>query len=141
MTLSALTFPTTAQNKRNITANNDPNTVQNTGNKDYLNFTIKGIDLLGDSNSATSIPAANFTVRNLTGGTDPAFNECTNSTISGTKLVNNTAINIEGANVTRAAVAQNSLYFCIIHTPVGLTSQTYSTGGSPDEEDWTIAAV
>jgi hypothetical protein len=140
MTVSALTFPSAGPGQRNITSDADPNRIQNTGNKAYLNFSITGINLIGDTSSGTSIPAANFTVRNLTGGVAPAFNECHNNSISGTKLINNTAVNIEGANTSKGAQSNNSIYFCLIHVPSGLTTQTYSTGGTPNEDDWTIAA-
>lgn len=136
---ASLSFANAGPGARNLTAG--PITVQNTGNKQYLNFTIKGIDLVGDTSSGTMIPAANFTVANVTGGTHPAYNECTSNSIIGVSLVNNTAVNIEGANASRGALAQNNLYFCLTHVPLGLTTQIYSTGGTPNEEDWTIAAV
>ena len=135
MTVNALTFATSAPATVNVTASNNPNKVQNIGNKVYLNVSVTGINLLGDTNSNFQISANNFTVRNETG----SYVECGNTSLLGASLVNTTAINIEGANTSRGLVAQVSLYFCLVKTPTNLTSQTYSTGGSPDEDDWTVA--
>ncbi|MBI5797276.1 hypothetical protein HZA98_00040 [Candidatus Woesearchaeota archaeon] len=130
---AAMSFPGASPGMKNITS---PGlSIQNIGNKIYLNTSVTGINLLGDTNSATSIPAANFTVSNATGSANP---QCTSTAIFGAALVNNTAVNIEGANTSRGALATNNLYFCITGIPLDLITQTYSTGGTPDEDDWTI---
>ena len=135
---SAMSFPQGSPGDTNITASTGAVVVQNIGNKIYLNISVTGINLLGDSvGSTTKIFAGNFTVSNATGSNA----ECTNTSRIGASLVNATAINIEGANTTRGPVAKNNLYFCITALPPDVTKQTYSTGGSPDEDDWTIAVT
>ncbi|MBI5797273.1 hypothetical protein HZA98_00025 [Candidatus Woesearchaeota archaeon] len=138
MTSTALSFPSSAPGALNITSSNDPDIVANIGNAVYLNITVTGINLLGDTVSTTSIPAANFTVSNATGALNP---ECTSTTIFGAALVNNTATNIGGANISRGLYANNSIYFCLRGVPTSVTTQTYSTGGTPDEDDWTVAVA
>ncbi len=102
--------------------------INNTGN-DNKTIKIKAFDLLGEDNSAYSIPAANFS----------AYIE--NSCNLGTILANNTQIEIQNSILSRGNNSlnfgdensgQEKLYFCIEQVPSNIVSQTYSSkiGGS-----------
>ena len=138
-TLSSITFASSNPNTFNVTSNNDPDTIQNTGNKNNTQIQVEGITLFGDTDSGTFIPAANFSVSIVTGSSL----ECTNVTLSNqtTTLVNNTLVSIANATLGRSATSTRDLYFCLMHIPLNVTAQTYSTGGTPDEEDWTVGVV
>ena len=128
----SLTWPAISPDATNQTSDNDPTTVNNTGN---YNGTIRvtGIDLHGETDSDYRIYAGNFTVGLTTGAGNP---EC-----AGDALQNDTMVTITGSVANRGnlseggSVGQEELYHCIFHVPANLSSQTYSTstGGS-----WTI---
>ncbi len=100
-------------------SNNDPITINNTGNKNIAsgNVRVKAYDLVGETNSDYSIPAANFTVN-------------VNDACEGTKMQNNTVVgiinSILSAGNNSAGQGQEQLYFCLEEVPA-LIQQTYST--------------
>ncbi|MFQ5531138.1 MAG: hypothetical protein ACE5ES_00830 [Candidatus Nanoarchaeia archaeon] len=121
-----ITFPTVNPGSTNQQSNNDPTTVNNTGN-DNRSFNLNAIDLSGETDSSFSIPAANFSVHATSGS------ECT-----GTVLVNGTSTTItssllDNGNLSLGGgVAQETIFYCIRQVPANLPSQQYSTlgGGS-----------
>ncbi|MEM4703051.1 MAG: hypothetical protein QXP53_01015 [Candidatus Pacearchaeota archaeon] len=119
-----ISFPTTAPGSENVTSNNDPSLLNNTGNADISTIQVKGLDLIGETNNAYYIPAENFTVDIETGGSPPI--EC-----DGTALQNNTFVGIAGASLpagnNSAGQGQEQLYYCLREAPSSLISQTYST--------------
>ncbi|MFH1210226.1 MAG: hypothetical protein V1663_05580, partial [archaeon] len=145
-TSTSLTWSTVVPNSYNKTSNNDPIILHNTGNKDTLNIYVEGIDLYEDSAGATMIPAANFTVFNKTSNDVAPNIECDyrNKTVVVTYgafpivLVNNTDVIIVQNSLPRGAGNIESVYFCLFHVPPNLISATYSTSGTPNEDDWVI---
>jgi len=126
---NALTWPSLYTGSTNEKSNNDPTVINNTGN---YNGTINliAINLLGETNPSSMIPANNFTTSNNDGTV------CS----SGTVLVNGTSTAISGTSANRGNLSagggagQENLYYCIPLVP-NVPSQTYSTqlGGS-----WTV---
>ena len=145
LTLSpnSITWATLTPGGTNQTSNNDPSIVNNTGNYNFTNVTVKGFNLHGEVVTTTFINVANFTVANNTGSTA----ECdTSPTVNNaTVLSNGTAIQIKHSLLTRGnhsvnngATGQEQLYHCILTVPQ-VQSQTYSTsyaGGA-----WIIAGA
>ncbi len=129
---TSLTWPGVSIGATNQVSDNDPTTVNNTGNYDGT-IDLTGINLLGETTASEYIPVVNFSVDIDTGGAA----EC-----DGTNLVNNTATEITSSdsnpgNLSAGGGAgQEELYYCIVEVPSDISSQTYSTseGGS-----WTIA--
>jgi hypothetical protein len=125
---SALTYPQINAGSENITSNNDPVLLNNTGNALIIpgGIEIKALDLLGQTNASYYIPAKNFSVGINSGGSPPA--EC-----SGTVLSNNSYVAISGAVLpvgnNSAGQGQEQLYYCLKQAPSVLSSQTYSTSG------------
>ena len=134
-TLTSITFTSSAPDTFNVTSDNDPDTIQNTGNKNNTQIQVKAISLIGDNNNATNIPAANFSVSIVTGSNLECYTTWSNQT---TSLINNTAVSIANATLLRSASATRNLYFCLMHIPLNVTAQTYSTLGGGA---WTIQVI
>jgi len=129
-----LTWPGVSIGAQNQTSDNDPTTINNTGNYNG-EVKVTAINLRGETNSTEFIPAANFSIGTTTGGTNPECNV--------TLLVNNSAQTITDSNASRGnlslggEVGQERLYYCITEVPSsGISSQTYSTTSAGS---WTIA--
>jgi hypothetical protein len=129
---AALTWPTVSSGAENQTSNNDPTTINNTGNYNGT-IDLTAIDLYGETSPSQKIPANNFTTGLTTSGANP---ECI-----ATVLVNGSVATITGSVANRgnlsagSGAGQEEFYYCIPKVPL-ISSQTYSTsqGGS-----WTIA--
>jgi len=116
----------------NQTADNDPVTVNNTGNYDgTINMT--GIDLHGATIDTEIFGVDNFTVDVETGGSPAA--EC-----DGTYLVNDTTTSISNTDTNPGNLSegggagQETLYYCIPEVPL-LSTQEYTTSTAGN---WTI---
>jgi hypothetical protein len=137
---TSITFTSVAPGADNTTSNNDPVTINNTGNRE-TNLSINGRDLSGDTTSTVLLPIANMTASNGT-GSNLECNTRVGSIANATVLTNGTAVDIGSSNLTRGnhtiddGTAQEELYFCFRHIPNDVQSQTYSTtnGGA-----WVIA--
>jgi len=125
-----LTWPAINPGADNQTSDNDPTTINNTGNYNE-SVEVNAINLLGESDPSYKIYAENFTIGLTTGGDA----EC-----GGTQLQNATYIDIANSDANPGNLSsgggngQEDFYYCITEVPA-LSSQTYSTtqGGS-----WTI---
>ena len=126
---STIIFATSIPGQENITSNNDPMLINNTGNANIpINYTsIKALDLYGNDNKNYFINSTNFSVGIITGSDA----EC-----SATSLANNTDVNITGAilppgnnslNLFNETSGQEQIYYCIKRLDVTLIAQTYST--------------
>jgi len=123
---------------KNQTSDNDPTTVNNTGNAEITsgNLRVIGIDLYGETDDSVFIGVGNFSVDIDTGGSPPA--EC-----DGTTFVNGTETGITGATLPKGNLSvgggagQEQLYYCIRQVPQ-ISSQTYSTSKAGS---WTIKIV
>ncbi len=113
-------------------ANNDPTTVNNTGNYNQTTnaINVTAINLIGESVSTVWIDAANFTVHTSSGS------ECGGIPLQNATQVTITMSDSNPGNLSAGGgVGQETIYYCIPNVP-NIQSQTYSTtaGGS-----WTIS--
>jgi len=107
----------------NVTANNDPMTINNTGNANLTEkIAINATNLIGESVPTTFISASNISVGLSTG----SFAECAGTTLANATEVNITGVQLEPGNLSNGE-AQEQLYYCIKQTPN--IAQTYSTSG------------
>ncbi|MDP3639687.1 MAG: hypothetical protein Q8R53_00605 [Nanoarchaeota archaeon] len=136
---TALTWATLPAGFTNQTSNNDPITVNNTGNKNIAaaGFLTTGYNLQGLSTLTDFINAQNFSVSPVNGTpscTGVACLEC-----NGTLMSNNTAQSISSANLTRGnntinqhnqTSGQEDIFFCLRTVPTEIARQVYDTTGS-----------
>lgn len=133
---NALTWATLTIGANNQTSNNDPTIVNNTGNYNFTNMTVRGFNLHGETLVSSYIQVGNFTVANKTGSSvECDFSYLSNATLlsNGTNIQIKQTVLLRGNNsVNDGVTGQEQLYYCINTVPqVG--SQTYSTtyiGGS-----------
>lgn len=118
----------------NTGANNNPIIVNNTGNKATSSMNLTAYDLRGETTTTQYIPAANFSVDDVTAG------------CSGVAMLNATGTNITGTYLAKgnnsiatnnSASGQIPLYFCLRGIPQTISSQSYSSGINA----WNIAMV
>lgn len=134
---TALTFASVSPGDTNITSNNDPTLINNTGNYNVTsgNLQLNATNLVGVSVETDFIFVANFSIDIDTGSSNETC-------IGGTTPVNNTQTGITGSLLTRGnnslnngddTSGQEEIYYCITKVPVDISSQTYSssltTGG------------
>jgi len=139
---ATVNFPAVSLGENNVTSSNDPNSVQNIGNKNQTILNLTAINLIGDSDSSSStvrIDAINFTTNYITNAAEVECHYNASAGSGGARLTNNTMISIN-ISILRGPDRLNDTYFCLLHAPGNLLSQTYSTGGTPDEPDWTFTA-
>jgi len=133
---NSLTWATLNLGTTNQTSNNDPTVINNTGNYNIANISIKGLNLHGDAVSTEYIDVGNFSVGNNTGsnlecnlvGATPATLLVNGSNIG----LNNATLNKGNHSVNDGTTGQEQLYYCLQEVPTTISSQTYSTtnGGS-----------
>ena len=127
---NSLSWPTLSLLDINTLADNDPITLNNTGNKDISsgNVRITAYDLVGESLNIHSIPASDFT------------SHITDACDVGTQLVNSTSTAVSGATLPNGnfsdGTAQEDLYFCLEEIPVLITPQAYSSS-----QNWLIGII
>jgi len=133
---NSLTWATLTPGMVNQTSNNDPSVINNTGNYNFPNVTVRGHNLHGEAVTSAYISVRNFTVGSRTGSNA----ECDVSPASNaTLLVNGTNVQILDTilskgnhSVNNGVTGQEQLYYCINTVPQ-VQSQIYSTkysGGS-----------
>ncbi|MBI2451565.1 hypothetical protein HYV50_00635 [Candidatus Pacearchaeota archaeon] len=133
MSPTALTWASLSITSTNVGSNNDPITINNTGNKNVTNVTVTGIDLRGESNGAFAIFARNISVNAV-------------DVSDGFLMLNNSAVQVENATLLRGnnslnygneTSGQEQIYFYVEALNPDLTSQAYSTlaGGA-----WTVTS-
>ncbi len=146
MSPHSLTWPGVSPGQTNITSNNDPLLLNNTGNYPSDNVTVTGINLVGETTPSYYIDAQNFTVDIATGGAGCSGAACVECGVSaatgGVIMQNNTEREIFLANLTRGnhsinngQTGQEQLWFCMYLIPSNIISQTYTT---PNEWTFTI---
>ncbi|MDP3640809.1 MAG: LamG-like jellyroll fold domain-containing protein [Nanoarchaeota archaeon] len=149
MSPTALAWPTVKRGNTNQTANNDPLIINNTGNKDITvgNVTITAFDLQGLSLPTDFIRATNFTLSIQNGTSDcsgPGCREC--SDVSGSRMLNASALPIIAANITAGnnslndltgTSGQEALFMCLLTVPLEIEGQLYDTTG-PASGAWIV---
>ncbi|MBI2044603.1 hypothetical protein HYT23_00940 [Candidatus Pacearchaeota archaeon] len=113
----ALNWPTLNPGTISIPSNNDPNTIENTGNYEGPIF-ITAYNLIGNTNPAENIPASNFRA-----GITLDL-ECT-----ATQLQDGISVSITGSNLPRGVGATEDIYYCLTSVPY-VSSQSYSANGA-----------
>lgn len=127
---TALTWTGVGLSSTNVGSNNDPITINNTGNDINLNINVTALDLQGEVTTTQYIFAENFTVENASEG------------CSGTVMVNASSINITSAILQRGnhelGNGQEDIFFCLKGVPQDASSQSYSSAvlGA-----WTVKVV
>jgi DNA-directed RNA polymerase specialized sigma24 family protein len=125
MSPAALNWPTINLSTVNIGSTNNPITINNTGNAASLKLNVTAYDLRGESTTTQIIPAANFSVDNVTAG------------CSGVVMLNATSLNITNGTLQRGnnsintnnnASGQTQLFVCLRGIPQTISSQSYSSG-------------
>lgn len=108
----------------NITADNDPVSINNTGNANLSEkIAINATNLLGETNPNEIIYAENFSVSINSG------QECIGDSLQNSTAINVTGIQLEAGNLSLGGgTAQEELYYCIKEVP-SISSQIYSTSG------------
>ncbi len=129
MSPTALTFPTVTLGATDQGANNDPITINNSGNAQTLigRMNITSYNLHGLTTTSEFISATNFTVNNT--------DNCNGAT-GGIQLANNTKYILtqnymNSGNVSLGTTFNTTLYFCLYNVPAsGISGQTYDTSAS-----------
>ncbi|MEM3116746.1 MAG: hypothetical protein QXD63_02345, partial [Candidatus Pacearchaeota archaeon] len=136
MSPTSLTWPTVGLNDVDVSSNNDPITINNTGNAESIRINVTGYDLRGETTITKYIFANNFTVSNLS-----------DSGCSGRIMQNATSLNItspitfrgnNSLNYKNATSGQQNTTYCLKGVPQDATAQSYSTAGSAA---WIVAIV
>jgi len=143
-----LSWPAVSPGDTNKTSNNDPSTINNTGNYNATGYLqLEAINLYGTNGEF--IASNNFTVGIDTGGdacTGDLCIECNSTTNFANGTSTTITVPIEFGNLTleagnlTAGYGNVSIYYCALEISSILSSQTYSTdntGSSP----WTIRIV
>jgi DNA-directed RNA polymerase specialized sigma24 family protein len=133
-----LTFGTLSPNTVNQTANNDPLTLNNTGNVAIANGSIQvnGTNLAGETDSNKALYANNFSFGYATGSNV----EC--NAVNSTPLNKSVFKYIELINLTRGnnsindnVTGQEQMYLCLKVVGAEISGQSYSTS---NQGAWTI---
>ena len=136
-----LTFSSSANpGEKNITSNNDPITVNNTGNVAAAsgNVRITGRNLVGEVTKTQYIPALNFSVDvlNSTYSGGPPLGECndgfdgqnsTNLTNATAQSINNSILVFGNHSINNGTSGIEHIFVCLKHIPLGISIQSYST--------------
>ncbi|HVY01632.1 MAG TPA: hypothetical protein VHA12_02620 [Candidatus Nanoarchaeia archaeon] len=138
---SAVTFAAISPGAQNTTSNNDPITLNNTGNKPITagNIQINATDLVGETDNSKAIYANNFSVGTQTGSND----ECGGT---GSTLMSKSVFSaLSGATLPRGnnslqdgSTGQEQVYICIVRVGTELTAQSYSTA---NQGSWTAKII
>jgi hypothetical protein len=124
MSPTTLSWPEIAPSDTDTGSDNDPATINNTGNNNALIINITAYDLQGETTDSQYIPAANFTIG------------VTSEGCSGTAMVNATSIQVGSAilnkgnhSVNDGSTGQEQLFYCLKGLPSDISSQSYSSAG------------
>ena len=137
-----LTFGTLSRGSSNQTASNDPLLLNNTGNKNITagNIQINATDLIGETNVAYGIWAANISVGIFTGSNkecDIGINgNASSMNKSYFNAVNQSILLVGNHSTNDGSTGQEQLYFCIRTIGTENIGQAYSTNTT--QGPWTI---
>lgn len=151
---SQLTFPgNVTPGEDNITSNNDPIIINNTGNVDYTtngSIRINATNLVGEIRKNQTIPAFNFSFDGLSKGyatNTTGVAECKdgNSTSPADFSGNSSFINITNSHLNRGNHSLDNgtagiayIYVCLNDAPTSIIGQTYST---VEMGSWVIGVI
>ena len=135
MSPTSLTWPQVGLTDVNTGSNNDPLTINNSGNDINLNVNVTSFNLRGETTATQFIYANNFTIENASQG------------CSGTTMTNATSINVTTAilqrgnnslNYNNDTSGQEQTYFCLKGVPQDISAQSYSSAAYGA---WTVAVI
>jgi len=133
MAPTSLGWPSVGLSDTDTGSNNDPITINNTGNDASLTIDVTPYDLEGEDTTNEYIFAENFTVGVASEG------------CSGTTMVNETATTVGSAILNRGnhsvndgSTGQEEIFFCLKGVPQDISSQSYS---STAFGSWTVEIV
>jgi hypothetical protein len=146
---SSFTFGSLNPGSTNTTSNNDPLTLNNTGNAVFgkngaYNLSVNATNLVGETNGAYALYGGNFTVG--TYGADSTVN-CGNATWS-SYMTTQRFTNMTQTNVTlpygnlsvNDGRYQMNFFVCLTQAGSDITSQAYSTNGPNSNGPWQVKA-
>jgi len=144
--VTGLTFPALTLGDENVTANNDPLGINNTGNKNIGsgNVQVTAYALQGVDNQAHELGAINFTVHTASTGDGCSGGTTCTECNAGTRMVDSAATGVVGSIINKGdldsgpLVGKEELFFCLNRTDQDLIAQTYDTTNT---NDWTIGVV
>jgi len=133
MAPTALTWPSIGLSNTDTGSDNDPITINNTGNDNSLTINLTAYDLQGETTAIEYIYAHNFTVGVSSEG------------CSGTAMANATSTEVGSATLNKGnysgndgSTGQEQLYFCLKGLPQDISSQSYSSSGM---DPWAVEIV
>ena len=154
MSPTALTWPSLELSAVNQTSNNDPITINNTGNKDISagGMTVTGYDLWGLTNADEYVRAHNFPVHAINGTIYPLCTGINCLECNGTMLLNatlgvanpqtlsiaNMTAGNNSINFANQTSGQENIFFCLRIVPPELSRQTYDTSNAQRSLPWTV---
>ncbi len=153
MSPSTLSWPVLESGTTNRTSNNDPLTINNTGNDniDVGGFSVTGVDLRGQTAGSTDFfRVQNFSVHAVNGTDGCTAENCREC--NGSQLLNSTSgtanpqvlgmANMSRGNNTinyqNTTSGQENLFFCIRLVPSELPRAVYNTTGGNGTGVWTV---
>ena len=152
MSPTALTWPSLELSAVNQTSNNDPITINNTGNKDISagGITVTGYDLWGLTNADEYMRAQNFSVHAINGTSACTGINCLEC--NGTQLLNatggvanpqtlsiaNMTAGNNSFNFANQTSGQENIFFCLRTVSDKLSRQTYDTSNAQRSSPWTV---
>ena len=134
-----MTFTSPVQaGDNNITSNNDPVVVNNTGNVAITsgNVRIAGQNLTGEVTTTDVIPAYNFTMEVVNSTTSEANAGCRNDNNASTvpdrngslaKGISNSKIDSGNHSNNNGTAGIEHVFVCLVDVPLGINAQAYST--------------
>jgi len=144
MAPNSLSWESVSIGATNQTSNNDPTTINNTGNYDVTsgNVQVQGINLYGATGDFINV--GNFSSDIATGGaacSGAACTECLGSVLANGTYQGITGSILSAGNLSEGGgVAQEQLYYCLRLAPLGIPSQAYSTNNT-NGAAWTVKIV
>ncbi len=143
---SLLAWPDVAAGSSNLTSNNDPIVLNNTGNKNISANTIQinATNLLGEEDDSYGLRSGNFSMSWETGGSCSGATcvECAGSqmNVSTGNYANITLANLTRGNfsINDGSTGQEQLYVCLRLAGNDLITQPYSTA---NQGAWTIRVL
>ena len=125
---TALTWPTLNLSATNISSNNDPVRINNTGNSANGTINQTAYNLRGETTTTQFIFANNFTIGNVTDGCSTGINasimaNATSKQLNGTNFSKGN----NSLNFGNQTSGQEETFFCIRGVPQDASAQSYSS--------------
>ncbi len=125
---TALTWATLARTDTNVSSNNDPVLINNTGNSANGTINQTAYNLRGETTTTQFIFAANFTVGNVTDGCGAGINasimaNATSKQLNGTNFSKGN----NSLNYVNQTSGQEQIFYCLRGIPGDATGQSYSS--------------